>query len=91
MARLVTIFTAQWADLDFETMCRKAQEMGYEGLEIACWGNQLDPERAAKDDAYVEEIKATLAKYGLQCQALGYQQPFSIQGGGGWAWSGKTG
>ena len=71
MARLVTIFTAQWADLDFETMCRKAQEMGYEGLEIACWGNQLDPERAAKDDAYVEEIKATLAKYGLQCQALG--------------------
>ena len=71
MSRLVTIFTGQWADLDFETMCQKAKEMGYEGLEIACWGNQLDPEKAAKDDAYVAEIKATLDKYGLQCKALG--------------------
>lgn len=71
MARLVTIFTAQWADLDLETMCQKAKEMGYEGLELACWGNQLDPERAAKDDGYVEEVKSTLAKYGLGCQALG--------------------
>lgn len=71
MARLVTIFTAQWADLDLETMCQKAKEMGYEGLELACWGNQLDPEQAAKDDGYVEEVKSTLAKYGLQCQALG--------------------
>lgn len=71
MKRLVTIYTAQWADLDFETMCSKAKEMGYDGLEIACWGNQLDPERAAKDDAYVAEIKATLDKYGLVCKALG--------------------
>ncbi|MBR2671044.1 MAG: sugar phosphate isomerase/epimerase [Oscillospiraceae bacterium] len=71
MSRLVTIFTGQWADLDFETMCQKAKEMGYEGLEIACWGNQLDPEKAAKDDEYVAWIKATLDKYGLQCRAIG--------------------
>ena len=71
MKRLVTIYTAQWADLDFETMCSKAREMGYDGLEIACWGNQLDPERAAKDEAYVAYIKMTLDKYGLACRALG--------------------
>lgn len=71
MKRLVTIYTAQWADLDLETMCSKAKEMGYDGLEIACWGNQLDPERAAKDEAYVAEIKAILDKYGLVCKALG--------------------
>ena len=71
MGRLVTIFTGQWADFDFETMCRKAAEMGYEGLEIACWGSQLDPARAAKDDTYVADIKSTLAKYGLRCRALG--------------------
>jgi len=71
MGRLVTLFTGQWADLDFETTCRKAKEMGYDGLEIACWGNQLDAKRAATDDGYVKEIKDTLKKYGLQCKALG--------------------
>ena len=71
MGRLVTLFTGQWADLDLETTCQKAKEMGYEGLEIACWGNQFNPKKAAEDDAYVKNVKDTLAKYGLQCKALG--------------------
>jgi len=71
MGRLVTLFTGQWADLDFETMCKKAQQMGYEGLEIACWGNQLDPKKAAEDDAYVTFILDTLKKYNLKCEAIG--------------------
>ena len=33
MARPVTLFTGQWADLPFETMCAKAAEFGYDGLE----------------------------------------------------------
>ena len=40
------------------------------GIELACWGNHLDPKRAAEDDAYVAEVKALLAKYDLQCVAL---------------------
>lgn len=71
MGRLVTLFTGQWADLDFETMCEKAEKMGYEGLEIACWGNQLDPKKAAEDDDYVEFILNTLKKYNLKCEAIG--------------------
>ena len=30
MSRLLTIMTCQWADLDMETMCKKAKEMGYQ-------------------------------------------------------------
>ena len=71
MGRLVTLFTAQWADLEFETMCKKAKDMGYDGLEIACWGEHLDVSRAAVDDAYVESIKNTLKKYDLKCEAIG--------------------
>ncbi len=71
MGRLVTLFTGQWADLDFEIMCRKAQKMGYEGLEIACWGNHLDPEKAAKDDSYIQYILNILKKYNLKCAAIG--------------------
>ena len=40
MARPVTLMTAQWADLELEEICRLAKEMGYDGLEIASWGQQ---------------------------------------------------
>jgi sugar phosphate isomerase/epimerase len=32
MARPVTLFTGQWADLPFETICKKAKAFGYDGL-----------------------------------------------------------
>ena len=54
MPRPVTLFTGQWADLPFEEVARLASEWGYDGLEIACWGDHLDVERAANDDAYVQ-------------------------------------
>ena len=52
MARPVTIFTGQWADLGLEEMCRTAKDMGYDGLEIASWG-QIDLQKAAEDPEYV--------------------------------------
>lgn len=70
MGRLLTLTTCQWADMTIDELCKLAKEMGYDGLEIACWGNQLDPVRAAKDDAYVEEVKATLAKHDMKCVAI---------------------
>ena len=70
MARPVTLFTAQWADLPFETMCQKAKS-GYDGLEIATWGDHLDVEQAAKDPKYVEDKKAMLKKHGLGWWAIG--------------------
>ena len=48
--RPVTLFTGQWADLPFEEVCRLASQWGYDGLEIACWGDHLDVARAAEDD-----------------------------------------
>lgn len=70
MSRIVTIFTGQWADLSMEEMCRTASEMGYDGIELASWG-QIDVHRAAVDGDYVNELKGILAKYNLQCKALG--------------------
>ncbi|MCQ2395866.1 MAG: sugar phosphate isomerase/epimerase [Kiritimatiellae bacterium] len=71
MARKVTIFTGQWADLPFEKVCEKMAEIGYDGLEIATWGDHLDIEKAAKSKAYCEDRKATLAKNNLGCWAIG--------------------
>ena len=67
MARPVTIFTGQWADLGLEEMCRTAKDMGYDGLEIASWG-QIDLQKAAEDPEYVKNLKGTLEKYGLRSE-----------------------
>lgn len=71
MGRPITIFTGQWADLSFEEMCKKAGEWGYDGLEIACWGDHMDVRKGAGDLDYIKEKKEILAKYNLKCWALG--------------------
>ena len=71
MSRPVTIFSGQWADLPFEQFCEKAQKFGYDGIEIACWGDHFNLKKGAADTRYVEERKAILKKYGLKTWALG--------------------
>jgi sugar phosphate isomerase/epimerase len=66
MTRPITLFTGQWADLPFEEVARLAADWGYDGLEIACWGDHLDPWRAAEDDDYVAGRLAILAKHDLK-------------------------
>jgi sugar phosphate isomerase/epimerase len=71
MSRPVTLFTGQWADLPFETICAKAKSFGYDGLEIACWGDHLDLKKAATDPAYAKNRLDILAKNGLKTWAIG--------------------
>jgi sugar phosphate isomerase/epimerase len=70
MSRPVTLFTGQWADLPFEEVCRLTSAWGYDGLEIACWGDHFDVYRAVEDDKYVAEKRAMLEKYGLSVWAI---------------------
>ena len=74
MARPITLCTAQWADMELEPLCKLAKEMGYEGLEIATWG-QLDVHKAAEDPSYVQQVQDTLSKYGLGCWAIAAHVP----------------
>jgi sugar phosphate isomerase/epimerase len=66
----VTLFTGQWADLPFEQLCEKAKTFGYDGVEIACWGDHFDVERAVSEDGYVQNRWEILNRYGLQCHAI---------------------
>ena len=56
MARPVTLFTGQWADLSLEEICRIAGKsedgFGYDGLELACWGDHFEVDKALSDDTY---------------------------------------
>lgn len=71
MGRPITIFTGQWTDLPFEEVCELMGKIGYDGLEIACWGGHMDVEKAAKDPKYVDQRLKILEKNGLKCWTLG--------------------
>lgn len=64
MARPVTLFTGQWADLPIDEMCSKAKSFGYDGVELACWGDHFEVDKA--DAAYCQAKRELLAKHGLQ-------------------------
>ncbi|HEX9118638.1 MAG TPA: sugar phosphate isomerase/epimerase family protein [Anaerolineae bacterium] len=70
MSRPVTLFTGQWADLTLEDVAKKACDWGFDGLELACWGDHFEVDKALSDDSYVRGRRDLLAKYGLQCFAI---------------------
>ena len=70
MARAVTIFTGQWADLKLEDLAKQMSEIGYDGLELACWGDHMDVFKAAEDLDYCRQQKTILDKFGLKLFAI---------------------
>ncbi len=72
MARPVTLFTGQWADLPLEELARMAADWGYDGLELACWGDHFDPDQGARSKSYCNDKHALLEKYGLKCWSISH-------------------
>lgn len=70
MGRLVTLFTGQWADLALDEMARKTKEFGYDGIELACWGDHFEVDKALSDSNYCARKRDLLERHGLQCQAI---------------------
>ena len=61
MSRSVTLFTGQSADLSINELAPLAKKMGYEGLELACWGDHFDVDQAARSKRYCKEKWELLA------------------------------
>ena len=70
MSRDVTLFTGQWADLPLKKLLPLVAEMGYDGVELACWGDHFDVRKALSDDAYVKGLWELLQDNGLTCHAI---------------------
>jgi sugar phosphate isomerase/epimerase len=66
MPRPVTLFTGQWADLPLEALAKKASAWGFDGLELACWGDHFDVEKALAKDSYVKEKRDLLERNKLK-------------------------
>ena len=70
MTRPVTLFTGQWADLPLEVLAKKASAWGYDGLELACWGDHFDVAAALADPDYCAGRTELLARHGLAVHAI---------------------
>jgi sugar phosphate isomerase/epimerase len=68
--RPLTLFTGQWADIPLATLAPKIAEMGYDGLELACWGDHFEVDKALSDDGYVRAKRELLESHGLGCWAI---------------------
>jgi len=71
MPRPITLFTGQWADLPLAELAPLARRMGYDGLELACWGDHFDVQQALANDSYVRDKRALLQEHGLTSLAIG--------------------
>ena len=70
MSKPITLFTGQWADLPLETLAEMAAGWGYNGLELACWGDHFEVDKALNSDKYCQSRHDILAKYGLKVWAV---------------------
>lgn len=70
MSRPVTLFTGQWADMKLEDLVRRANEFGYQGLELACWGDHFEVDKALADDGYCAAKRDLLERYDLDVFAI---------------------
>lgn len=71
MSRPVTLFTGQWADLPVAELAKKAGEWGFDGLELASWGDHFDVVAALSDPSYCRDRAKLLERHGLGCWAIG--------------------
>jgi sugar phosphate isomerase/epimerase len=70
MTRPITLFTGQWADLPLETLAEKVSQWGFDGLELACWGDHFDVRRALAEPRYAQSQRDILNRRNLQCFAI---------------------
>ena len=70
MPRPVTLFTGQWADLPIAELAAKCGEWGFDGLELASWGDHFDVARALEEPDYCDGVRKLLESHGLGCWAI---------------------
>jgi sugar phosphate isomerase/epimerase len=70
MARPVTLFTGQWADLPLAKLAEKTSQWGFDGLELACWGDHFETDKALESDKYGREKRDLLEQHNLKCWAI---------------------
>src|SRR3954454_20662338 len=70
MTRPVLLFSGSWADLSLEELATHAAEWGYRGLELCCWGDHFEVQRAAGEEDYAASRLELFSRLELEVYAL---------------------
>src|SRR5918992_4839822 len=70
MAGPVPLSPGQGPTLPLEELAEKAAGWGYQGLELACWGDHFDVDQALSDPSYTDTRWEILRSHGLECFAI---------------------
>ncbi len=66
MTRPITLCTCQWADLPLETLAPMSKSFGFDGLELACFGDHFEVDKALADPCYCSRQREILKRNELQ-------------------------
>jgi sugar phosphate isomerase/epimerase len=70
MPRPVILFSGQWTDLPLLELAQKAGDWGYQGLELACWGDHFEVQRALSEPDYCPHKLDLLSRHDLTAAVL---------------------
>src|SRR5207244_6209763 len=70
MPRPVILYSGQWTHLPLEELVQRASEWGYQGLELCCWGDHLEVQRALSEEDYCQAKVDLLARLDLNAPVL---------------------
>lgn len=70
MPRPILLFSGQWTDVPLEELVACISEWGYLGLELCCWGDHLEVQRALSDEDYCQRKLELLGSFELQVPVI---------------------
>src|SRR5437879_4345115 len=70
MSRPVILFSGPWAHVPLEELAPRAAEWGYQGMELACWGDHFEVQRALSEDDYCQKKLDLLSRHDLNVTVL---------------------
>jgi len=70
MPRPVILFTNGWTDLPLADLASRAADWGYAGLELCCWGDHFEVQRALSESDYISQKLDLLSGHDLQVPVL---------------------
>src|SRR5215218_7481238 len=79
MRRPITLFTGQWADLALADLAKRAAHWGFDGLELACWGDHFEVDRALREPDYLSrkrDFSTAMARGDTRCRRILSARPY---------------
>jgi sugar phosphate isomerase/epimerase len=67
----VILFSGAWSDLALEDVAQLTADWGYQGLELCCWGDHLEIQRALAEPDYCQKKIDLLARCEITVGVLG--------------------